>query len=234
MNVISTSSSCLYLSFLPLSLSLAVPLLWSSSFFPCEHWCLLQVMNASSFSHSLTLDTLKLTQAVERSGKRNLKIAFGQGFFFSFEKANGCPSLTLLQPRCHSSFTPLFPSSHLPSSLYVQGGKVGYWWLFCRPLYFHTPIHTHTDAHTHTLAPFPPTGHLSFSISPSALTWIMLSPSQNEVRKVMVRHIVQLRLSANGPSIIKGHALADATLCLCVHAFIENRWCYWLSYQLSF
>lgn len=35
----------------------------------------------------------------------------------------------------------------------------------------------------------------------------------------MARHIVQLRLSANGPSIIKGHALANATLCQCVHVF---------------
>lgn len=32
----------------------------------------------------------------------------------------------------------------------------------------------------------------------------------------MAVHIVQLRLSPNGPSIIKGDALAHATLCVCV------------------
>lgn len=36
----------------------------------------------------------------------------------------------------------------------------------------------------------------------------------------MARHIAQLRLSANGPSIIKGQALADATLCLCAHIYL--------------
>lgn len=77
--------------------------------------------------------------------------------------------------------------------------------------------------------------HLSFFFlfllsTPLAPTWVMLSPSWNEVRKVMVRHIVQLRLSANGPSIIKGQAAADATRCLCFPN--ENRWCFCLSEQL--
>lgn len=55
---ISTSS-------FPLSLSL-FPLLGCSSFFPCEHGCLLRVMNAPSLAHCLGLDTLKLPQAVEK------------------------------------------------------------------------------------------------------------------------------------------------------------------------
>lgn len=46
----------------------------------------------------------------------------------------------------------------------------------------------------------------------------------------MVRHIVQLSLSANGPSIIKGQAAADATRCLCFPN--ENRWRFCLSRQL--
>lgn len=41
---------------------------------------------------------------------------------------------------------------------------------------------------------------------------------------------MQLRLSANGPSIIKGQAAADATRCLCFPN--ENRWCFCLSEQL--
>lgn len=51
----------------------------------------------------------------------------------------------------------------------------------------------------------------------------MLSLSQNEVRKVTARHIAQLRLSANGPSVIKGHTLADATLCLCIDSLLGKN-----------
>lgn len=96
-----------------------------------------------------------------------------------------------------------------------------------------------TSAHTLAPLPHPPTQASSLSFfffflfllsTPLAPTWVMLSPSRNEVRKVMVRHIVQLRLSANGPSIIKGQAAADTTRCLCFPN--ENRWCFCLSEQL--
>lgn len=92
-----------------------------SSFFPCEHWCRLPVMNASSPAHWVW--TLLIYSNQWR--KKNLKIKFGR-FFFScvFFLGNSWPSLTLLQPPCHSSYMPLIPSSHLPSSLRAQRVKV--------------------------------------------------------------------------------------------------------------
>lgn len=142
---------CLDLSSLPRSLSPS-PLSGSSSFFPCEHGCLLQVMNASSFAHCLHLDTLKLPQAVARRGKRNLKIACGLGlFFFSFfqvvapPRPHSRPLVTL--PPLPYSLPPTFP----PLVMYKEER-----WVIddnsADPRYFH--------AHT----PFPPTGLISLSL----------------------------------------------------------------------
>lgn len=143
----NSSSYYLDLSSFPLSLSL-LPILGSSSFFPCEHQCLLQVMNASSLAHCLGLDTLKLPQAGERRGKEELKIAFGLGFFW----ANDCPFVTLFQPPCHSLFSALHPVKRGEGMRVIDGNSAD----LC---YFHTYMHTLS----------PPLASC-FSSSPPALT----------------------------------------------------------------
>lgn len=158
-------------------------------------------MNVSSLAHCLGLDLwyyLKLGRV-----KTNFKIASIQDFF----GANGCISGLAL-----ATLSPVFPSSHRPSLHTRRGGGL-----------LMTTLQTSaTSTYTHSHH-FPRRPHLSFSSSPLAPTWIMLSQSQNEVKKVMARHIVQLRLSANGPSIIKGHTLADATLRLCM-CVLKTEW----------
>lgn len=196
----NSSTYYLDLSSFPPSLSL-LPLLGSSSFFSCEHQCLLQVMNASSLAPCLGLDTLKLPQAVERRGKKNLKIAFGLGFFW----ANGCPLVTLLQPPCHSALYPPSPPLFMckDGRWVIDGNSAD----FC---YFHTYMHTHM--------PFPPLASSLFLFLSSS------SHMNNAVPKPEwgqeSNGETYCGLSANGPSIIKGHALADATLCQCVHVFL--------------
>lgn len=126
-----------------------LPLLVCSSFFPCEHWCLLQVMNASSLAHWV----LTLLNYSKLWRKKNLEIEFGI-FFLLFFKGNSWPSLNLLQPPCHSSYMPLIPSSHLPSSLHVRRVKVE---LLMITLQTSVP-----SSSAHTLTPYPPQASFLF------------------------------------------------------------------------
>lgn len=120
--------------------------------------CLLQVINASSLTHCLNLDTLKLPQTAERKRKSNLKIAFGLDFFF---QVNGCSTLTLVQPPSMSPFlhslipclAPFSPCFIYNARRRVIDGNSGDLWNF----------HTHSHHFPHRL-------HLSFTSCPPALT----------------------------------------------------------------
>lgn len=201
-----------------------------SSFFPHKHACLLQVMDALPLT-LLCVDTLKLPQAVHKDKKKTLKKIADKlvRFFFSL-RANGWPPRSP-QPRPGPNRRSLRSPTFLPRTrhegrlLMIIPQACLTSRQACTRLRLYPP-HSPTSPPTTTYRSHP--SFFSMLSTPLAPTWVMLSPSWNEVRKVMVRHIVQLRLSANGPSIIKGQAAADTTRCLCFPN--ENRWCFLSNY----
>lgn len=203
------SQGCLLLSTYLTSLS--PPPYWSSSFILCEHWCLLQLMNASSFAHCLGFDTLKLPQAKKTKWKRILKIAFGPGFFF------------LVAPLSPSSFTSLFPSSHLHSSINVKerDGVIDDDSADLCNFRMHTYTYFFSSQDSFCFC---------FLSSGFSLNDVVPGPEwgqeSNGETYWAVKAVCKWPINNKRPRISRCNIVPRSVCVFCV----ENRWCYWLPY----
>lgn len=193
------------LSSLPRSLSPS-PLSGSSSFFPCEHGCLLQVMNASSSAHCLRLDTLKLPQAVARRGKRNSKIACGLGLFFRWLPLHD-PALAPLSIFLHSVI-PSLPPSLPPLCTRRRGGLL--------MIILQTPV---TSTHTHH---FPPQASSLFCFlsSGSHMNNVVPKPKwgqeSNGETYCAVKAVSKWPINNQRPRISRCNIVSPPPPCVCV------------------